>query len=127
MRPAAVAAVLVPLGRWRLVRIAVEPSAHVEIVELLVPQHPGKGLPLDAPHVLVGNVLLQGGVEGVCLSLALRHDVVEADEGIHARLARAQPDTDGGAAAGWDCAQIKPGRSSAFARGVDGLAAAVDD
>src|SRR5689334_238512 len=104
MRPAAIAAMLAPLWRRRLARIAVEPLTHVEIVELFVPKHAGEGLPLDAAQVLVGNVFLQRGVEGVRLSFALRHDVVKADEGIHARLARAQPQADGGAAAGWDCA-----------------------
>src|SRR5262249_35240 len=44
-----------------------------------------------------------------------------------ARLARAQPDANGGAAAGRDCAHIKSGRFGAFARGVDRLAAPVDD
>src|SRR5437764_15183432 len=127
MRPAAVAAVLVPLWRRRLAGIAVEPLTHVEIVELFVPQHAGEGLPLDAAHVLVGNVLLHRGVEGVRLSLALRHDVIEADEGIHARLARAQPQADGDAAAGRDRAHIESRRFGAFARQVDRLVAAVDD
>ena len=63
MTPIGVAAVLAAFGRRRLQRIAVQPLPHIEIVELLVPQHPGKGLALDAAHVLVVDAFLSGGVE----------------------------------------------------------------
>ena len=80
MTPIGVAAVLAAFGRRRLQRIAVEPLPHVEIVELLVPQHPGKGLALDAAHVLVVDAFLSGGVEEVGLGDALAEDVIKIDE-----------------------------------------------
>src|SRR5438034_3275892 len=57
--PTGVAGVLPALGRRRLRRIAVEPALHIEIIELLAPQHPGEGLTLYAPHILVGDAPLQ--------------------------------------------------------------------
>jgi hypothetical protein len=53
---------------------------HVEIVELLIPQHPGEGLALNAAHVLVVNAFLAGGVEEVGLGDALAEDVIKVDE-----------------------------------------------
>ncbi len=87
--PIAVAAVLAPRGRRRLQRIAVQPPADVEVVKLLVPKHAGKGLALDAAHVLVGDVLLQDGIKGVGLGDPLGEDFIEAQEGIRVLLAGA--------------------------------------
>src|SRR5467141_2650660 len=126
MRPAAVAAVLTAFGGRRLERIAVEPSPHVEVVELLAPQHAGEGLALDAPHVLVGNAFLQDSVEGIRLGKALRENALKVAEGGRARLARAQPHADGGAAASRNGAQVNSAYLSAFARGVYRFAAAVN-
>ena len=53
MRPLVVAAVP-PLGRRRrLLGIAVEPSLHVVVVELLAPEHPGDGLPQHQPLIVI--------------------------------------------------------------------------
>jgi hypothetical protein len=127
MTPIGVAAVLAAFGRRRLQRIAVEPLPHVEIVELLVPQHPGEGLALDAAHVLVVDAFLSGGVEQVGLGDALAEDVIKIDECARALIAGAQPDPDRYAAAGRHRPQVKPGRLGAVAAGAHRLGAAVDD
>src|SRR5262249_2010682 len=127
MRPTAVASVLAALGRRRFSRIAFDPLPHIEIVELLAPQHPGKSLPLDAPHILVVNVLLLSGVKGVCLGLPLRHHLVDAGPSFRSRLARAQPKTDRGAAVARNGADIESPRFGALTRGIDRFNAAVDD
>src|SRR5262249_20267993 len=126
MRPAAVATVLATFGRRQLSRIALEPSPDVEVIELLAPEHAGEGLALDAPHVLVRDAFLHHGVEGIGLGNALFENVVEAAEGLRARLTRAQPHADGGRAAGRNGAHIKRARFGAFACGVDRLVAAVN-
>ena len=84
---------LAAFGRRRLQRIAVQPLPHVEIVELLVPQHPGKGLALDAAHVLVVDAFLPGGVEEVGLGDALAEDVVKVGEGRPLRCSPARSRT----------------------------------
>src|SRR5215203_3591365 len=87
--PTTVTAALAALRRWRLERIAIQPFLHIEVVELLAPQHPGKGLTLYTPHVLLGDVFLQISVEGVRLDNASREHALEIDERIWALSARA--------------------------------------
>ena len=41
--------------RWRLQRVAFEPAADVEPIELLRPQHAGQRLALHQPRVRVGD------------------------------------------------------------------------
>src|SRR6266436_2850471 len=78
--PTAVAAVLAALGRRRLGRIAIEPMLHIEVVELLVPQHPGECLALYTPHVLVADACLPGTVEGIRLGNSPDKGTIEAGE-----------------------------------------------
>ena len=125
--PIGVAAVLAALGRRRLQRIAVEPLSYIEIVELLVPQHPGKGLALDAPHVLVGDPILPGGVEEIGLAKASAEDVVKVGEGRPALFARAQPDPDCHTAAFRNRPQVEPRGLGAVAAGIHRVHAAVND
>src|SRR5213080_3895359 len=126
MRPAAVAAMVAAFRRRRLERVALEPAPHVEVVELLAPQHAGERLALDAPHVLIRNAFLQSAVEGISIAHALREDIVKAAEGSRARLAHAQSHADGGRRAGSNRAHIKRARLGAFACRIDRVAAAVN-
>src|SRR6186997_2477316 len=118
---------LAALRRRRLQRIAVEPLSHIEIVELLVPQHAGKGLALDTPHVLVADIFLSRSVEEFRFGNAPAEDVVEVDEGAHALIAGAQPDSNRDAAPGRHRAQIEAGDLGAVPAGIYRLGAAVDD
>src|SRR5215204_4664737 len=87
--PTTVTAAFPALRRRRLERIAIQPLLHIEVVELLAPQHPSKGLTLYTPHVLVGDVFLQISVEGVRLDNTSREHAVEIDERIWALSGRA--------------------------------------
>src|SRR5215203_2227135 len=80
--PSAVAAVLAAFRRGWLKRIAIQPVPYLQMIELLAPQHSGKGLALYAPHVLVDNVLLQGSIKGVCLVDTSGKYVVETGTGV---------------------------------------------
>jgi hypothetical protein len=97
------------------------------VVELLAPQHAGEGLALNPPHILIGDVLLQGGVECVRLGDALGEDLVEADEGVRMLTGSAQPQSNGDAAAGRNRAQIESGRLGAVADGAQGIGTAVHE
>ena len=66
-------------GGW-LPRIAAQPLGHVEVKELLAPDHAGKRLTLDKPGVGIGNILLQLGVEFVGFATALSEEGVEVGE-----------------------------------------------
>ena len=75
--PVAVAALEALRRRGRLTGVAIEPAAHVVLVELLGPEHSGEGLP---HHVLLFGreaVRDHGGVELVRFGLALAEDPVE--------------------------------------------------
>src|SRR5437868_1011297 len=87
--PSTVAALFAAFGRRRLQRIPVEPFPHIEVIKLLAPQHPGKGLALYAARILVGNAFLQGSVEFIRLGNAPDEYVVESDERIRAMIAGA--------------------------------------
>ena len=77
VRPLVVAA-RQALGRRRGVgRVALQPAAHVEVEELLGPQHPGERLAQDERLVGRGRGGGQLGIEGVGLPLAGRHDLGE--------------------------------------------------
>src|SRR5215211_3989626 len=125
--PTTVTAALAALRRRRLERIAIQPFLHIEVVELLAPQHPGKGLTLYTPHVPVADVFLQISVEGIRLDNASREHAVEIDERIWALSARAQPHSNGDVAAGRNRAQVKSGRLCTFPGRIHRLGAAVDD
>src|SRR5262252_1090696 len=105
--PMTVASALATLGRRRLSRIAVEPTQHVEVIKLLVPQHPRQRLTLYPAYVLVGNASLQRGVKGTGLGKARRENIIEVGEVPQRVLARAQPYADRRAATGRDLTQIK--------------------
>ncbi len=67
-------------GRRRgLCRVAVEPLVHIEIVKLLGPQQPGQGLTLHIARVLIGDTVLQGGVEVIGLLAALLEQLADVD------------------------------------------------
>ena len=78
--PVAVAAVLAPLRRRGLGRVALQPLADVVVEELLAPDHAGQGLALDGAGILAGDVLLQLGIELVRLGTAPTHHLVEVGE-----------------------------------------------
>jgi hypothetical protein len=80
VRPSAVPPGAAFDGRLRLGGIAVEPSGDVVGVELLQPQHAGKGVPLNAPHILVRDGALHVRIEGVGLGEARTEYVVEVGE-----------------------------------------------
>jgi hypothetical protein len=71
-----VAAVLAAFGWRRLQRIAVEHCHHVEIVELLVPQHPGKAWRWMR-HMSSSSMLSVGRRREVGLGDALAEDVIK--------------------------------------------------
>ncbi len=74
--PLVVATALATL-RWRgSGGIALQPAVHVEVEELLRPQHPGQRLAQHASFVLAGARGREGGVEPVGVALALDHGLV---------------------------------------------------
>src|SRR5215471_8523719 len=75
--PIAVAPVLAALRRRRLSRIAIEPMLHIEVIELLVPQHSGEGLTLYSPHVVVDDASLECGVKGIRLGNTTGKNIIE--------------------------------------------------
>src|SRR5215813_9974287 len=125
--PMTVASTLATLGRRRLSRIAIEPTQHIEVIKLLVPQHPCQGLTLYPAYVLVGNASLQRGVKGIGLGKALSENIIEVGEVPQRLLACAEPYADRGAAAGRDRTQIKTGDFGALSRWVHGFGSVVDD
>lgn len=77
------------LWRWRgLSGVAVEPIRHVEVEELLAPDHARERLPLNSSSVLVRDASLDLGVESLGLIAAGAHDGGEVFEGPGLRLAR---------------------------------------
>src|SRR5215472_18120254 len=76
--PIAVAPVLPVLRRRWLTRIAIEPMLHIEVIELLVPQHSGEGLTLYSPHVLVDDASLYRGIKDVRLGNAPGENIIES-------------------------------------------------
>src|SRR6266480_1134569 len=127
MTPIAVAAVLAALRRRRLSRITLQPLADVEIIKLLVPKHAGKSLALDATHIRVGDVFLQGGIEGIRFRDALNEDFVEPEKGISVLSAGPQPNADGRAAPGRNRSQVKTRGLGTWAGRVYRIGAVVHD
>ena len=82
MGPLAVAAGL-PLGRRRrLARVAAQPFAHVEVVELLGPEHAGQRLPVHPFLLLAQTGRLDSGVELAGIGYSPGQDVLEVAERI---------------------------------------------
>src|SRR5215472_914905 len=116
--PTKVPAVLMTVGWRRLSRVAIEPTLHIEAIELLVPQHPGEGLTLDPPHVLLSDGSLQRSIEGVCLSNAVRENIIKAVKAARPLRTGRQPYADSDAAARRNLAQVKTSDLGAFPGGV---------
>src|SRR5258708_28164560 len=71
------------LDWWRrLGRIACKPVLHVEVIEVVRPQHPGDGLALHEFCIGAGLCRLDGGVKLVGLLLALCEEGIEIGEGV---------------------------------------------
>ena len=85
---------------WRrgLGRIALEPCRNVEIVELLRPQHAGKGRALDNAPARVGNILLERGIELVGFRQPVGENAIESNKGLAPRVGgpQAKPDARAG-------------------------------
>src|SRR5215471_16724145 len=103
--PMTVASALATLGRRRLSRIAIEPTQHVEVIKLLVPQHPCQGLTLYPTYVLIDNASLPRGVEDIGLGQATGENVIEVGEVPRRLLACAEPYAYRGAIPGRDLTQ----------------------
>jgi len=121
-----VAPVLPFRRRGRLAGVAVKPLRNVEVVELLIPEHPGERLALHSAHVFVCDARVDGVIERVRLADVPREDLVEVTKGIGlSRPRQAQAKLD-----------LSPGRHRAPPNrshlrpslgGVDGVLAALDD
>jgi len=82
---------------------------------------------LLTPHVLVGNALLQGGVEGVRLGNALREHIIEIEESICALVAGAEANAHHDAVARRYLAHIQSGCFGAFRGRIHCFGSAVND
>ena len=107
------------IGRRRLPWVTIQPLRHVEIVELLAPQHAGKGLPLHQAHVGVRDPGLQHGVEGISFLPALRHQCIEVRETWRLLDADAQPHAHHDALTGRHRPTIHTGHLGAAALGIN--------
>src|SRR5215467_10656917 len=125
--PIAVAPVLPVFRRRRLSRIAIEPMLHIEVIELLVPQHSSKGLTLYPPHVLVDNVSLERGIEGIGLGNAPGKNIIEAVKAAPSLLTGGEPHPDRSAASGRHLAEVKSSDFRAFADSVYRFGIVVDN
>src|SRR5262252_4822140 len=89
--PMTVASALATLGwRW-LSRIAIEPTQHVEVIKLLVPEHPRQCLTLYPAQVLIDDAPLQRGVKGIGFGKATGENTIEVGEVPRCFLACAEP------------------------------------
>src|SRR5215471_10401536 len=127
MTPISVAALLAALRRRRLERITLQPLADVEIIKLLVPKHAGKSLALDATHIRIGDVFLQGGIEGIRFRDALNEDFIETEKGISVLGAGPQPDADRRTAPSRNRSQVKTRYLGTWAGRVYRIGAVVHD
>src|SRR5262245_11841066 len=125
--PMTVASALAALRRWRLSRIAIEPTQHVEVVKLLVPQHPRQRLTLYPAYVFIDNASLQRAVKVIGLGQATGENIIEVDEVQRCFLARAEPHAYRGAAPGRDLTQVKASDLGALGGWVHGFGSVVDD
>ena len=115
------------LQRRGLSRIAIQPTLHIEIIKLLVPQHSGESLTLYPPYVLVGYASLQGGVKGIRLGNAPGEHIIEAVKAARSFLTGGEPHSDRNAAPGRDLAQVKSSDFGAFAGSVYRFGIVVDN
>src|SRR6516162_6041265 len=125
--PIAVAPVLPVLRRRRLSRIAIEPTLHTEVIELLAPQHSGDGLTLYPPQVLVGDAFLERGVKSIHLGNAPGENIIEAGKTARSFLTGGKPHPDRSATSGGDFAQVKSSDFRAFAGSVYRFGIIVDN
>ena len=122
--PFGVAAVLARFRDRRAGGVAVEPLGHVQVEELLAPDHAGVGLPLHQPRVRVRDLMLQVPVEGIRFLAAQVHDLVER---VPRQAAGAQPDPHHGLASGFDPDDPMGRRLGAHAPRIDRARMAIDD
>src|SRR5215467_2489643 len=125
--PILVAPVLPVLRRRRLSRIAIEPMLHIEVIELLVPQHPGEGLTLYSPHVVVDDASLECGVKGIRLGNAPGENIIETVRAARSFLTGGEPHPDRSAASGRDLAEVKSSNFRASAGSVYRFGIVVDN
>ena len=93
MPPVSVAAVPARGRRWWLRRVALQPSADIEVKELLAPDHSGKRLALDEARIGAVDALLQMRVEVIRLAQPAVKNPLEVRERLGQRAFRqAQPD-----------------------------------
>src|SRR5215469_4087919 len=125
--PIAVAPVLPVFRRRRLIRIAIEPMLHIEVIKLFVPQHSGEGLTLYSPNVLVDNASLECGVKGIRLGNAPGKNIIEAARAARSFLTAGEPHPDRSAASGRDFAEVESSDFRAFAGSVYRFGIVVDN
>src|SRR6516162_1922978 len=125
--PIAVAPVLPVLRRRRLSWIAIQPTLHIEVIKLLVPQHSGEGLTLYPPHVLVDNAFLERGVKGIGLGNALGKNIIEAVKAARSFLPSGEPHPDRSATPSRDLAEVKSSDFRAVAGSVYRFGIVVDN
>src|SRR5262249_13186264 len=105
----------------------IEPTQHVEVIKLLVPQHPRQRLTLYPAYVFIDNASLQRAVKLVGLGHASGEDIIEVGEVRRCLLAGAEPYAYRGAAPGRDLTQVEAGDLGALAGWVHGFGSVVDD
>src|SRR5262245_56499277 len=81
MSPLAVAAFFAFWRRWRLSRIALQPSRNIKMKILFAPDHAGERLSLDIPLLFILAVALQSAIEFVRLFTPQHKDFIEIGKG----------------------------------------------
>ena len=127
LAPVAVAAVQARI-RWRPAgRVAVEPLRDVVVVQLLAPDEPGEGLPLDERLVVVEGPVGERGVERVGLADPGRRRSPPPPARVASVRALGQPEQDRLGRAGRDRQLVAGGHLGPGPGRVDRRRDAIDD